>query len=112
MLGTGYHVMQKINQQRIQFPQLGFTTIWMNFFKQEWDSLMVSVLIFISEEVALFIIVYKGVHLPLWISNWGMYALCCIVSYGGQRLAYKYLNTSVEALEKKADALGNNNTGV
>lgn len=107
LLGTGFHVMQKINQQRIEFPQFKPTEIWTNFLKEEWDSLIVSALILIAQELAVFIIQYNGVKLPVWVDNWGMYIISCVISYGGQRLAYKYLNTSVDALEKKADTINN-----
>lgn len=105
LLGTAFHVMLKISGLRKNFPDFKFSVIWSTFFQQEWDSLMVSVLIIIANELILFIAIYNGIALPVWFDTWGMYVLALIEGYGGQALAYKWLNTAQKVLEDKADSV-------
>ena len=45
IIGVGYHVMQKVMQLRKKFPDFGLKEIFTLFFKEEWDSLIVSFLV-------------------------------------------------------------------
>ena len=103
--GVAFHIMLKIQGLRAQFPNLAFKMIWTTFFNQEWDSLIVSGLIISVYELALFICSYNGVVYPSWFDMWGMYVLAIVLGYGGQSIAYKYLNTAVDELEKRADQI-------
>ena len=75
ILGVCFHVMQKIMILKASFPQLKFGDIWQTFFKQEWDSLVVSGLVLCVAEIALFIAVNNKVTLPNWLDEWGMYLI-------------------------------------
>ena len=104
MLGVFLHVMIKITGYKKTFPELSFGSIWHTFFKEEWDSLIVSGIVLLVLEVAIFIVNYVGVPVPEWM-EWGIYVISILLGYQGQRLAYKFLNTAVDALEKKAEAI-------
>lgn len=104
ILGVLLHVMIKITGYKKTFPTLSFGAIWGTFFKEEWDSLIVSGILLMVVEVAIFIINYVGVVVPEWM-EWGIYVIAMLLGYQGQRLAYKFLNTAVDALEKKAEAI-------
>jgi hypothetical protein len=107
VIGVLFHIMQKIKALRAAFPKIRFKEIWGTFFSEEWDSLIVSLLVLFCYELALFICNYNEVKLPYWLDYWGMYALALVLGYAGQRLAYKYLGTAEEVLEKNADQLIN-----
>ena len=104
-LGTGFHVMQKIITLRKSFPTLSFGVVWSTFFNQEWDSLIVSVLVISVYELVIFIFNYNSFGFYQWFDDWGMYCLALVLGYGGQMLAYKYLNTAVDELNKKVDKM-------
>jgi len=105
-IGVMFHVMVKIMGYKKQFPTLGFVTIWKTFFKEEWDSLIVSGLVMSVTELAVFIINYQQIDIPDWL-QWGIFPIALVMGYQGQRIAYKFLNTASDALEKKAEIVGN-----
>ena len=105
-IGVMFHVMVKIMGYKRQFPNLGFVTIWTTFFKEEWDSLIVSGLVISVVELAIFIINYQQIDIPEWL-QWGIHPISLVMGYQGQRIAYKFLNTASDALEKKAEIVGN-----
>jgi hypothetical protein len=104
ILGVLLHVMIKVTGYKKAFPTLSFGAIWATFLKEEWDSLIVSLIVLIIVEVTIYIINYVGIVVPEWM-NWGIYVIALVMGYQGQRLAYKFLNTAVDALEKKAEAI-------
>ncbi len=106
LFGVMFHVMVKVMGYKKQFPTLSFGNIWGTFFKEEWDSLMVSAIIYGVTELSIFIINYQQINIPEWL-QWGIFPLSLLMGYQGQRIAYKFLNTASDALEKKAETLGN-----
>jgi hypothetical protein len=105
ILGVCFHVMQKIGSLRIKFPELDAVTVFNTFFKQEWDSLLVSALVLACIEVFIFLTRTNQYTLPSWFAQWGIYGFSLVMGYAGQRLAYKYLQTAESVLEKKVDNL-------
>jgi hypothetical protein len=106
LLGVFFHVMIKVAGYKKQFPTLSFKLIWGTFFKEEWDSLIRSVGILCLVELSIFIINYQNITIPEWL-QWGIYPISLLMGYQGQRILYKYLNTASDALEKKAETIGN-----
>lgn len=102
IIGVLLHVMIKITSYKKSFPTLSIGAIWGVFLKEEWDSLLVSVVLLFLVEISIVVINYVGVHIPDWM-NWGIYVISILMGYQGQRIAYKFLNTAVDALEKKAE---------
>ena|SRR5688572_7021532 len=107
LLGVLFHVMVKVTGYKKTFPELTFRTIWKVFLKEEWDSLIVSALVLFVTELSIFIINYVGVVIPDWL-NWGIYPIALVMGYQGQRIAYKFLNTATEVLEKRAESINPN----
>jgi hypothetical protein len=106
LLGVGYHVMQKIMELRAKFPELGFKVIFGTFFKQEWDSLLRSFLVYCTLELSLVIISMAQAKMPPWWDKYfAPYILALVLGYAGQRLAYKYLSTAEGVLAEKSDEL-------
>lgn len=105
VIGVSFDVMAKVRRIRNKFPQIHFRDIWSTFFAEEWDSLFVSFIVLIAMEMALKIINYNGVTLAPWLDNWGMYVMALVLSYSGQRIAYKYLGTAEQVLSDKADRI-------
>lgn len=106
-LGICFHIMQKIRILRTKFPEFVFKRIWGTFFTEEWDTLFVSFICWLVLELAIYIVLYNKVHIATWFAMWGIYVLALVWGYCGQRIAYKYLGTAEEVLEKKADDLKN-----
>lgn len=104
ILGVLFHVMMKVTGYKKQFPTLTFTTIWATFLREEWDSLMVSFLVLVAVELSIFIINYNQINIPDWL-NWAIYPISLVMGYQGQRIAYKFLNTATDVLEKKAEQI-------
>lgn len=106
VLGIGYHIMQSVRRLRKRFPNLGMGDIFSTFFKEEWDSLFVSVLVLISYQMFIFIVRYNGIPMPAWWDKYlCAYWLALVLGYAGQRLAYKYLSTAEKVLEQKSDEI-------
>jgi hypothetical protein len=103
-LGCGFHVMGKVSALKKAFPSLLPNTIWGTFWKEEWNVLIGSVLVWVSVELSVFIINYNRIPIPDWL-QWGIYPISLVLGYAGQRLIYKYLGTAESILEQKADQL-------
>ena len=102
ILGVGFHMMQKVSVLRQKYAELNFKVIWGTFFKEEWDSLIVSGLVMGVTILALHIVLTKdNIHVPSWVTDWGVYLIALVLGYSGQRIAYKYLTTAEHALDKK-----------
>lgn len=105
LLGVGWHIMQIVMKLRKKFPQFGFRMIFVTFFQQEWDSLIRSGLMWATLMMWIFISRTTHIHLPPWYDKWGVYVIALLAGYAGQRLAYRYLSTAEEVLERKADLI-------
>lgn len=105
--GVMFHVMQKVKHLREKFPTLTASGIWKTFMFEEWNTLIVSFLVWLVHQLSIFICIYHNVTLPMWYKLWGVYALALALGYCGQRVAYKYLGTAEKILEKRAEAIEN-----
>lgn len=106
ILGVGYHVMQKIATLRVKFPTMRPGDVFNTFFVEEWNTLIVSGLVWATGLFVLYVIRTNEVKLPDWVENWGMYAIAAVIAYSGQRLAYKILGTAEQALSDKINGGG------
>jgi hypothetical protein len=96
--------MQKVMHLRKKFPDFGLKEIFTLFFKEEWDSLIVSFLVLCTYQLFLFIIEMAEVVMPAWWDKYLLdYVLAVVMGYAGQRLAYKYLGTAEKVLTEKAE---------
>lgn len=121
LLGVGYHVMQKIGKIKHKYSQLSPENIFKVFFKEEWNTLIVSGLGLVSMQLLWFIAHYENITLPTWLTNGGVYIAFLIGGYCLQRLIYKVLGTFEKAVDKQIrdfngenelpQALGNDGPG-
>lgn len=109
IIGIALHVMSKISALRKRFPELSPKTVLDTFFKEEWDSLIVSGLVLVLAEIILYTTVSNGVKFAPWFDMYGMYGMAVLWGYAGQRLAYKFLSTGESVLEKKAEQIKDSN---
>lgn len=106
--GILFHVMQKIRALRTKFPSCNPNQVVKTFFAEEWDSLFVSLVVWLVYEIFIYISILNNYSLPMWYKLYGVYGLALVLGYSGQRLAYKYLGTAEKVLEKKAEQIENN----
>ena len=103
LIGVIFHVMLKVRQLRIKFPDLSPGKVWGTFLFQEWDSLIVSGLVIMT---MVFIVHLGGVKYLGIGEDWATlitFVGMIVIGYSGQRIAYKYLNTAEKVLSDKAN---------
>ena len=105
LIGVLFHVMQKVRQLRVKFPELSPARVWKTFFGEEWDSLIVSFLVWLVYELWIYLSILHHYKLPAWYSMYGIWGLALVLGYCGQRVAYRYLGTAEKVLQKRADII-------
>lgn len=105
MIGILFHVMQKVRVLRLKFPQLAPIRIWKTFFGEEWDSLIVSFLVWLVYEIWIYLSIVNQFKLPAMYKMYGIWLLALVLGYCGQRVAYRYLGTAEKVLQKRADVI-------
>lgn len=105
LVGILFHVMQKIRQLRIKFPELAPNRVLKTFFGEEWDSLIVSFLVWLVYVLWIYISIRNNYKLPTWYDMYGIYGLALVLGYCGQRVAYRYLGTAEKVLQKRVDIM-------
>jgi hypothetical protein len=105
LLGIGFHVMQKIMKIGDSFPEKTRKEIFDTFFKEDWDTLCVSALVLVLDELTYFIIDRYTPDFRSSINYYVLYAfgLAFVLGYSGQRLAYKWLGSAEKVLDSKFD---------
>lgn len=107
ILGVAYFVMSQVGKLKKKYNSLGRAEIFAAFFKSDWDSLIVSMLVLFTWNIFLFICYKNEIVFHPWFDEWGMYAISLVLGWGGQRLAYKALTTVEAVLDKKIDNINN-----
>lgn len=108
LIGIVYDAMNKIDRLKKAFPTLTPKQVIGTFISNEWNTFFTAILGAALYELALFIVRTNEVILPNWIEQWGMYALALVWGYASQRVAYKFLQSSEDALAAKADKIKDN----
>jgi hypothetical protein len=101
-IGVGFHVMQKVISIGTSNPEKHKNEILGIFFQEDWDTLLVSLLILALDEVAHYVITHYAVSLSAYqyfdLISMGV---ALILGYAGQNLIYKWLGTAESFLDKK-----------
>lgn len=111
-LGIGFHVMQKVISLGDKFPAETPRSVFKLFWKEDWDTLVVSGLILVLNIVGHYITFDKlgMVLLSEWYWQIAPYVLSLVGGYLGQRWIYKFFGSAEKALDKqflnKLDNLG------
>jgi hypothetical protein len=103
ILGAGFHVMQKIGKIKTQYPELAPKVVFNTFFKEEWNTLIVSALGLICLQAIWFIIHHENIKHPQWLHEGGIYGIFLVSGYCLQRLIYKILGTAEKVIGDKVD---------
>jgi hypothetical protein len=112
ILGILFHVSQKVIQLDKANPEKKIPEIYSLFFDNEWASLIVSLLVLVTNIVAHIITVvyfpgysdvsvtvpYIDLTVPAVV---GFYLLALVCGYAGQRIAYNYLGKAETYLNTK-----------
>ncbi len=109
IIGVGYDVMKQIGKLRIKYPSLGFGEVWKTFFKEEWNTLMVSALGLCTVQILWFLAHYKNIPLPTWLHDWGVYLIVLFSGYALNRYIYSLLGTTEKVLDKRIEDIANKN---
>lgn len=109
LLGVSFHVGQKIVSLGDKFPEKNVNEIGKTFWKEDWDTLLISFLIIMLDLGTHFTLHYLKIELPAEEWYWKVmpYAAALILGYAGQRLVYKWFGSAEEFLDKQVtDRLG------
>jgi hypothetical protein len=101
ILGVAFHVMQKVGYLRKKFPDANAGQTFTIFFKEEWDSLVVSGLGLFTVQLFWLLSHYKNMKLPEWLHDWGAYGCTLLAGYCLQRVIYKAFGTAEGVMEKR-----------
>lgn len=101
-IGAAYRTLSAIGSLRKKFPDLSPSGIKKTYFTEEWNTMFATGLGLVVIEVAYFILQYKNVVLSgISGSWWFIYVAACFFGWGGDKIAYKYLGSTEEALNRK-----------
>lgn len=115
LLGIGFHVMQKIIKFGDQYPEMDRGKIFDIFMKEDWDTLIVSILVLVTHITLHFTANYLDPDLmntsfafPALGGFTISYVLVSLVlalfmGYFGQRVAYKIFGTAEKYIDKKIE---------
>lgn len=107
ILGVCYQVMQEIGKQRKKYPAYRPGQLFGTYWQEEWNTLIVSALGLVTLQLFGLIAHIKNIPLPVWLHDWGVYALTPVAGYGWHRIVYSWLGTT----EKRLTEYMENKTG-
>ena len=103
LCGISLHIMQKIITIGAAHEDHSWKQVFGAFFKEDWDTLIVSGIVLCVNLLLQFIInnyamdiIYQNPNFHLW-----MFGAAFVIGYAGQRLVYKYLGSAEKFLDKK-----------
>ncbi len=105
LIGAGFDAMSKVNKVRVKYPDAGFKMVWGTYFKEEWNTLMVTALGLILVLLFWFFAHYRNIPLPAWINDWGYFALQLLCGYALHRLIFISLGTFESVVAKKIQGI-------
>lgn len=106
LLGISFHVMQKVVSLGDKFPTETVKEIFAAFWKEDWDTLTISVLVLLLYLGAVYTVLdYLGIKLPTdWYWQVGPFGISLLLGYAGQRLIYKWFGSAEQFIDKKVTA--------
>lgn len=104
LLGVGFHVGQKIVSLGNAYPEKSRSEIVRVFFKEDWDTLFISALVLLLDEMIHIIINGYATHLTV-NPNFYLYSFgaALVLGYAGQRLVYKFFGSAEKFLGNQID---------
>lgn len=101
-IGAAYRTLSGIGNLRKKFPDLSASGIKKTYFTEEWNTMIATALGLVAVLLAYFILQYKHVILSgIYGSWWFIYVAALFFGWGGDKIAYKYLGSTEEALNRK-----------
>jgi len=107
LLGIGYSVMESVSKLHKKYPQYGMKSVIWTFISEEWNNLLISVLVFFTYMLFIFISQNNGYVFQPWFAQWGVFLLAFVLGYAGQRIAYSALKSTEGAIRQKIANFGN-----
>ena len=104
LLGVGFHVGQKIVSLGNTYPEKTRGEVVRVFFKEDWDTLFISALVLVLNEMIHLIINGYATHLTA-LPNFYLYSFgaALLLGYAGQRLVYKFFGSAEKFLGDQID---------
>lgn len=103
-LGAYFSALEKIAAIRKRYPSASFKEIKNTYLSEEWNTIMVSAGGLMLIETFWYIIHFKNMSLPAWIHEYGgVYGMALVLGYCFQRIIYKFLGTTENAIANKID---------
>jgi len=104
LLGIGFHVGQKIISIGNAFPDKTVSDVVKVFWKEDWDTLAISGLVLLLDEMIHFIINGYAGYIT-GFPNFYLYSFGAglLMGYAGQRLVYKFFGSAEKFLGDQID---------
>lgn len=102
LIGASYRTLKGFAKLRKTFPDFTPKKIRDTYFREEWNTMFATTLGLVVVEVAFFILNYRHVVLSgVYGSWWFIYVASCLFGWGGDNLAYKWLGSTEETLNRE-----------
>lgn len=105
-VGIGLNVMKNIIGLGDTFPSKTKKEILVEFWNRDWDTLIVSILIWFAHIVIHVIMAYYDFAFLITSYEYYLavsYSLALVVGFGGQALAYKWLGKATQYFDNKVN---------
>ncbi len=103
LAGMLLFAMQNIAILKVRYADKNPGPILGLFFREEWNTLIVSGIGLVLVNLFWYIVQQNGVKVPLWLDQWGVYLFVLVLGYAFPRIIYKYLGTAEKALQDRID---------
>lgn len=107
-VGIGLNVMKNIIGLGDTFPSKKRNEILIEFWNRDWDTLIVSILIWFGHIVIHVIMAYYEFVFLITSYEYYLaisYGLALVIGFGGQALAYKWLGKATQYFDNKVDGI-------
>ena len=104
LLGIGFHVGQKIVSLGNTYPEKGRVEVVRVFFREDWDTLFISTLVLLLNEM-IHVIINGYANYITQYTNFYLYSFgaALLLGYAGQRLVYKFFGSAEKFLGDQID---------
>jgi len=101
-LGAYFSALEKVAVIRKRNPAFTFKEVGNTYWREEWNTIMVSFGGLVLVEIIWYIIHIGNIPLPKWLHEFGgNYGLSLVLGYCFQRIIYKFLGSTESAIQNK-----------
>jgi hypothetical protein len=98
--------MQKVSELDNKYPELKWKEVFALFIKEDWDTMVISGLVWATQTVIHVILFIFAPELPASIEYYILWAfgIALVLGYCGQRVVYKFFGSAEKVLIKQIDS--------